>query len=69
MAIDNAQYGPYDLSHLQEMAGNGTFKPDMLVWAKGMAGWTKAGEISELSGLFGPPSLPSAGDDGPPPLP
>ena len=48
---------------------DGSFKPDMLVWAKGMGAWTKAGEVPELSGLFGAPPLPAAEDDGPPPLP
>ena len=68
VAINDEKYGPYDLNHLQKMADDGSFKPDMLVWAKGMGAWTKAGEVPELSGLFGPPPLPAA-DDGPPPLP
>ena len=50
-------------------ADDGSFKTDMLVWAKGMGAWTKAGEVPELSDLFGPPPLPGAADDGPPPLP
>ena len=69
VAINDAKYGPYDLSHLQKMADDGSFKTDMLVWAKGMGAWTKAGEVAELSDLFGPPPLPAAADDGPPPLP
>ena len=68
VAINDEKYGPYDLNHLQKMADDGSFKPDMLVWAKGMGAWTKAGEVPELSALFGPPPLPAA-DDGPPPLP
>ena len=69
VAINDEKYGPYDLNHLQKMADDGSFKPDMLVWAKGMGAWTKAGEVPELSGLFGAPPLPAAEDDGPPPLP
>ena len=69
VAINDEKYGPYDLNHLQKMADNGSFKPDMLVWAKGMGAWTKAGEVPELSALFGAPPLPAAEDDGPPPLP
>jgi len=69
VAINDEKYGPYNLSHLQKMADDGSFKTDMLVWAKGMGAWTKASEVPELSGLFGPPPLPAAGDDGPPPLP
>ena len=61
------QYGPYGVNQLKAMADDGSFKPDMLVWAKGMANWTKAGEVPELSGLFGPPPLPGAG--GAPALP
>ena len=68
VAINDEKYGPYDLNHLQKMADDDSFKPDMLVWAKGMGAWTKAGEVPELSALFGPPPLPAA-DDGPPPLP
>jgi hypothetical protein len=68
VAINDEKFGPYDLNHLQKMADDGSFKPDMLVWAKGMGAWTKAGEVPELSALFGPPPLPAA-DDGPPPLP
>ena len=41
------------------MADDGSFKPDMLVWAKGMANWIKAGEVPELSGLFGPLHSPA----------
>jgi len=69
VAINDEKYGPYNLANLQKMADEGSFKPDMLVWAKGMGAWTKAGEVAELSGLFGPPPLPAAGEDGPPPLP
>ena len=74
VGINNQQYGPYDVARLQSMANDGSFKPDMLVWATGMSGWTKAGEVSELAGLFGAPPLPG-GDtpplpsDEPPPLP
>jgi membrane protease subunit (stomatin/prohibitin family) len=69
VAINDAKYGPYNLDHLQKMADDGSFKTDMLVWAKGMGAWTKASEVAELSDLFGPPPLPAAADDGPPPLP
>ena len=74
VGINNEQYGPYDVARLQSMAHDGSFKPDMVVWAAGMSGWTKAGEVPELAGLFGAPPLPG-GDapplpsDEPPPLP
>ena len=69
VAIKDQEYGPYGLDHLQEMADDGSFKPDMFVWAKGMGSWTKASEVSELSGLFGSPPLPAPADDESPPLP
>ena len=66
--------GPYDVTRLQSMVNDGSFKPDMVVWAAGMAGWTKAGEVPELAALFGAPPLPGGEapplpSDGPPPLP
>ena len=69
VASNNQKFGPYDVNHLQKMADDGSFKPDMLVWAKGMGTWILASEVPELSKLFGPPQLPAASDDGPPPLP
>ena len=74
VGINNQQYGPYGVARLQSMANDGSFKPDMLVWAAGMSGWTKAGEVSELAGLFGAAPLPGGGapplpSDEPPPLP
>ena len=74
VGINNVQYGPYDVARLQSMANDGSFKPDMVVWAAGMSGWAKAGEVPELASLFGAPPLPG-GDapplpsDEPPPLP
>jgi len=63
-AIGGAQAGPYDLNVLRQQIGSGAITRDTLVWKQGMAGWTKAGEVGEVSGLFGavPPPLP-------PPLP
>ena len=71
VAIGKEKHGPYGVDALQTMATDGSFKPELLVWAKGMSGWTKAGEVPELSELFGPPPIPGdSGDDGgPPPLP
>ena len=66
VGIDNQQYGPYPVDRLKAMAADGSFKPDMLVWAAGMAGWTKAAEVPELAALFDAPPLPSYE---PPPLP
>jgi hypothetical protein len=45
-------------------AAMGEITRDTLVWREGMGAWTKAGDVPDLSGLFGavPPPLP-------PPLP
>lgn len=69
VAIDDQKYGPYGLGRLQKMADDGSFNPDMFVWAKGMDSWTKASEVPVLSGLFGAPPLPASANDGPPPMP
>jgi len=60
VAMDGKQAGPYDMSTLGQLVQSGRVTRDTLVWAQGMAGWTKAGEVSELASLFGgvPPPLP-----------
>ena len=60
VAIDGAQQGPYDLATLKSMAGNGTLTKETLVWTAGMANWTPAGQVPDLSAVFGavPPPLP-----------
>ena len=60
VAIDGQQAGPFDRQALASHAQSGQLTRDTLVWAAGMAGWTKAGEVAELSDLFGatPPPLP-----------
>ena len=63
-AIGGSQAGPFGLDQLRQQAASGSLNRDTLVWKQGMAGWTKAGEVAELSAVFGavPPPLP-------PPLP
>ncbi len=60
VAINNQQTGPHDMNVLKQYAKAGTLSRDVLVWKEGMAKWTPAGEVSELSSLFGsvPPPLP-----------
>ncbi len=45
---------------LQVKVNNGELKKESLIWKTGMAAWTKAGEVSSVSALFGaaPPPLP-----------
>jgi Putative virion core protein (lumpy skin disease virus) len=57
-AVNGQQQGPVDAAALSSRITRET-----LVWKQGMSGWTAAGEVPELSGLFAaaPPPLPPAG--------
>ncbi|MBO6190752.1 MAG: DUF4339 domain-containing protein [Alloprevotella sp.] len=66
VAQGSQQSGPFDVSALKDMVDAGTLTADTLVWAQGMAAWTKAGEVGELSAFFAAaPAAPA----GPPPVP
>ena len=52
VAINGRATGPYDINALIQMASNGQFTVDSLVWKAGMVEWIKAREIEELKGLF-----------------
>lgn len=55
---DNRQAGPYSISSLL----NEGVEPDTLVWCEGLAGWTPAAQVPELSMLFGgAPQNPNPG--------
>lgn len=60
IAINGQQSGPFDMKSLKGFVTGGQVKTDTLVWKQGMAQWTAAGQVSELSNLFGaaPPPLP-----------
>ena len=59
-AIGGKLAGPFAMADLAAKAAAGEFTREVLVWKQGMGGWTKAGEVAELSGAFGsvPPPLP-----------
>ncbi|MCP4218201.1 MAG: SPFH domain-containing protein [bacterium] len=59
--VNGSQAGPFTTEVLRQMAQQGSFKPDTLVWKEGMAAWSKASTVAETSGLFAP--------QGPPPVP
>ncbi|GAB4278743.1 MAG: SPFH domain-containing protein [Marinilabiliales bacterium] len=65
IAVGGQQQGPFDMNTLQTMVNQGNFTKETLVWKQGMAGWTAAGQVPELAGLFAqtPPPPP------PPPPP
>lgn len=60
LAVNGQQAGPYDLSALKTMASQGQFSRETLVWREGMAAWTQAAQVAELSSVFSavPPPLP-----------
>ena len=60
VAIEGQQSGPYDKNALKQQAQSGRVSRNSLVWCEGMAGWSKAGDVSELSSIFSsvPPPLP-----------
>ncbi|MCX7933753.1 MAG: SPFH domain-containing protein [Planctomycetota bacterium] len=62
-AIGGQQAGPFDLQTLRSQAVSGALTRETLVWRQGMANWTPAGQVPELSALFAassPPPLPKA---------
>jgi membrane protease subunit (stomatin/prohibitin family) len=63
VAINNQQAGPFEASALTDKVTAGTVTRDTLVWSPGMAQWTAAGSVPELSQLFRdvPPPLPPRG--------
>lgn len=60
VVVNGQQAGPYDLNTLKQMAMQQQFTKDTLVWREGMANWTAAGQVPELSNIFGsvPPPIP-----------
>jgi membrane protease subunit (stomatin/prohibitin family) len=59
-AIGGQQAGPFDETMLASQAKSGLIQRETLVWRPGMANWTAAREVAELSPLFAsvPPPLP-----------
>lgn len=62
VAVNGQQTGPYNLQQLSQMAQQGSFNAQTLVWKQGMAQWTQAGTVYELSQVFQqvPPPPPPA---------
>jgi membrane protease subunit (stomatin/prohibitin family) len=61
IAVNGDQTGPFDIKTLSQKAASGELKRETLVWKKGMAAWTAAGEVVELNSLLGqvPPPIPT----------
>jgi membrane protease subunit (stomatin/prohibitin family) len=63
IGVNGQQQGPFDGAGLAGQARSGALTRETLVWSEGMSGWTAAGQVPELSGVFGavPPPLPPQG--------
>jgi membrane protease subunit (stomatin/prohibitin family) len=63
LGVGGRQAGPYDHAALGQQVSSGALTRDTLVWREGMAQWTAAGQVPELSPVFGstPPPLPPQG--------
>lgn len=60
VAEGGQQIGPLDSNALMAKMRSGLLTAETLVWKQGMAEWSPAGKVTELSGLLGsvPPPLP-----------
>jgi membrane protease subunit (stomatin/prohibitin family) len=60
VAVNGQQTGPFEMEILHQMAGSGQLSRASLVWKQGMAAWGAAGQVGELSSVFGavPPPIP-----------
>ena len=61
IAENGQSAGPFTPDQLAQAAAGGRLTGETLVWAPHVKNWTKAGEVAELTPVFGPPA--------PPPLP
>ena len=53
ISVNGQTAGPFNLQQLQQMVQNGQLTTNTHVWKQGMAGWEIAGNVLELSYLFG----------------
>lgn len=52
VAVNGQATGPFDIYTLQQMAQQGQFGKNSLVWKAGMPQWVKAETVEELNALF-----------------
>jgi len=64
VSVNGHTAGPFNWQQLQQMVQNGQLQKNTHVWNQGMAGWEVAGNVQELSSLFGAVPPPP-----PPPMP
>lgn len=60
ISLNGQTSGPFSTMQLQDMITQGTINRDTYVWTQGMSNWEQAGNVQELSFLFGsmPPPPP-----------
>ncbi|MCM1320399.1 MAG: GYF domain-containing protein [Muribaculaceae bacterium] len=63
VAINGQQYGPYERATLIDMINNGSLTRETYVFIQGMSSWLPAGNVPEVSSLFGSDAIPT------PPMP
>ncbi len=58
--VGGKQAGPFNEQQLAQMAQSGSLLRDTLVWKAGMASWLAAGQVPEMTNIFGatPPPVP-----------
>lgn len=54
IAVNGAQYGPYNKQQLAQMAQAGQINAQTLVWTQGMAQWEQAAAVADLAMIFQP---------------
>ncbi|HAF30869.1 MAG TPA: virion core protein (lumpy skin disease virus) [Bacteroidales bacterium] len=62
ISVNGQTAGPFNWQQLQQMLQNGQLQKSTYVWKQGMTAWELAGNVQELSTLFGavPPPPPPA---------
>lgn len=58
VAVDGQPMGPFDKSDLRNQVADRKLTRDSLVWKQGMAEWTAAGKVDEISAIFEIPGIP-----------
>lgn len=65
VTVNGQQAGPYDMGTLSQLAAQGQLTRETYVWKDGMPNWAPAGQVPELSQVFGavppPPPPPPPG--------
>jgi membrane protease subunit (stomatin/prohibitin family) len=64
VSVNGQTAGPFNWQQLQQMAQSGQLNRNTHVWKQGMSSWELAGNVQELSSLFGavpPPPPPPVG--------